>query len=258
MPPSGLRNRYAAMRPRFGLDAGRLLDQMSETGRDVLRFAGVSRALARRRAAPTADAVFVWVPKTAGTSLWEMLEAGGGQKLTDPHRARWEFAGRGVVTFGHADYRMLVEEGLVSPEFAARAYSFAVVRNPYDRAISLFEYLRHIELLPAGLAFPLFAELLADGGFEPIGSYNAKGLSQCNPQVAWLVDDAGDVLVDDVFRFERLDEAVEVLRARLSLTGPMPRVNATPRRPAAEYFTSASVRRNIERCYAADFERFDY
>src|SRR5690606_13707863 len=109
--------------------------------------------------------VFVWVPKTAGTSLWELLADNGGQKYTDPHEARWSFPGRGLVTFGHADLAALVAEGVVDAGFVAGAHRFAVVRDPFDRAISLYEYLRRIERLPAGLSFELFSCLLRDGGF---------------------------------------------------------------------------------------------
>jgi len=218
---------------------------------------GIARARARRRAADLPDALFVWVPKTAGTSLWELLARAGGLKCVDPLSVRYEFPDRGLVTFGHAHYPSLVDQGALNPAFVDRAFRFAVVRHPVDRTISLYEYLRKIGRLPVGISFRRFVEVIGDGGVEPVGAHHGDGLSTCNPQAAWLVDDAGVLRVDEVFRFECLADAVDQLRTRFPIAGALPHHNTTDRRPRADYLTPP-ILRMIEAAYRDDFTRFGY
>ena len=174
-------------------------------------------------------------------------------------QVKWDFPNRGIVSFGHIHYLDLVESGLVTPAFHQSAFKFTVVREPLDRAVSLFEYLQAIRVLPRELTFEVFSVLLREQCFEPIGLYNARGLSQCNPQVAWITDDTGALIVDEVGRFENIQPFFESLRERGIVTGQLPEINVSrSRRPTADYYSSKSVIENIEACYAADFELLGY
>jgi len=227
--------------------------------REVADRTGLSRRAAARRTAGVPDAVFLWVPKTAGTSLWRLLEQRGGGLYKTTDAVASTFPGHGLASFGHMHYPELVKSGAVPADFAARAYKFAVVRNPFERAVSLFHYLRNERKLPQRMPFELFAELLATGGFEPVGAYNTLGLSQCNPQVAWLLDADGSLLPDAVGRFEDLDAFVRVLNERLGVDGTLTHENRSLGRESYQgCYSSPVARRCVERAYAADLERFDY
>lgn len=91
------------------------------------------RAIGRR------NAVFVWIPKNAGSRLHRLV---GGSRLLDIHAVCYRFAVKGMVTFGHMDYAMLVDRGFVFRRFYGSAFKFAFCRNPYDLAVSLFSYLQ--------------------------------------------------------------------------------------------------------------------
>ena len=91
----------------------------------------------RNRANP--DAIFIWVPKTAGNSLYSVLQRNGAQNLRDESRIARYFENRGIVTFSHIRVLDLVRAGYVTERYWNSAWKFAFVRNPYARAVSLFQ-----------------------------------------------------------------------------------------------------------------------
>jgi hypothetical protein len=109
------------------------------------------------------------------------------------------------------------------------------------------------------VSFESFTELLDAGRQEPIGLFNKKGLSQCNPQIEWLVDDNGNLLVDEVGRFEDMTAFLGILRERLGIAGELPHVNrATERSELRGDYVSSAARDNVARAYARDLEAFGY
>lgn len=237
--------------------------------RDCVRgmAAGNRRALKEReqrrqlrRNAPNPAGIFVWIPKTAGSSLCLALESQGAQKLLAPQDVQRWFRQRGIVTFGHIFVPALVDAGLVSVDYFRRARKFAVVRDPFDRAISLFEYFKRLRRLPATTTFDIFCEFIEKRAWEKVGMKNHDGLSQLNPQVTWVTYSDGKVFVRDIFRYEEIECQWPKIWALLGLHSPVPplrRLNSSARGAPREYLTSRAVE-IIREAYAADFEAFGY
>jgi hypothetical protein len=218
---------------------------------------GLQRLRQRIASAGRRDAVFVWIPKTAGKSLDSLLSDHGCVKLKTPELVRHAFPQRGLVNFGHQYYPALVAAGIVTPDFDRRAFKFCFVRNPWDRAVSLFIYLRAKGRLHPALRFHTFAHLLHDRAYDELGLYTRRGLSHCNPQIAWLRDPEGRIFVDFVGRFETLEADVAKLGAELGLTGTLPRLNVSERGHYRDYYDDHS-RRLVAAAYAEDVETFGY
>lgn len=208
------------------------------------------------------DAIFIHIPKTAGTSLLSVLEHNGGQSLMDELSVRKRFQNRGLVSFNHISLPSLVEAGLLSRQYLQRAWKFSFVRNPYDRAVSLYCYFtseRSRRMLPT-TTFSIFCSYLAEHAYEPIGLYNWRGLSQLNPQVAWLRNRDGTSLCDFVGRYENLEEDFAHVRRVLQLRSEsqgLPQKNRSARLRLREYY-SEREREIVARVYAEDFARFGY
>lgn len=213
--------------------------------------AGISLMRERMRARNRKNAVFIWIPKTAGTSLHDALNA---PKLKNLALVRDRFPGSGIVTFSHMDYAELVKEDFIPREFDETSYKFAIVRNPYDRAVSLFFYLKKNRTLPAGETFLSFCRRLSEEGCEPIGLYNVKGLSQCNPQVRWLEN----IKLDFMGRFESLEEDCNVVFRHLDLKSlPLPRLRASKRVGYGQYYCP-ETKAIVEEFYKEDFDVLGY
>ncbi len=92
--------------------------------------------------------IFVHIPKTGGTSLALALEARA--KADDiligdtPKARRRRGRLKGVQTAGRLwKHSTLADiDGLVTPEFVANAFVFTLVRNPWDRMVSYYHWLR--------------------------------------------------------------------------------------------------------------------
>lgn len=220
-----------------------------------LKKAGVGRLYQYLRSWNKPNAVFIWIPKTAGTSICQMLAQYGGPKLKEIPLVRDYFPNKGIVTFGHMDYAKLVAEKYVSASFDRHSYKFCFSRNPYSRAVSLYFYSKDIGRLDEHISFLDFCRGLVRNGVPDIGLYNSLGLSQCNPQSRWL----RDVKIDYVGKLENLMSDLRHVFSHLGLPPPhtIPRVNATSHMDYRSYYCEES-KRIVEEYYAQDFATFGY
>ncbi|TVR36637.1 MAG: hypothetical protein EA392_14735 [Cryomorphaceae bacterium] len=235
--------------------------------------------------------IFFWVPKSAGSSIYQALSEHGCRKIILHAGLGVTDKTRGVAT-SHIDINYLLDVNIIDKAFYQRAFKFGVVRNPWDRLVSLYFYTefdkkmnfdsfarlvhRKLQLRKhpfyrsvfnggSGGIFRLFykAVLRINPAFTrmmPVplpGPYNVKELSQCGPQSDWLIDDSGQLLVDFLARFENLAELEERLVHELDIALSLPHVNATRRRQYQHYYTPELVALVAE-AYAEDIARFDY
>lgn len=124
--------------------------------------------------------LFIWIPKTAGTSI------ATEKNLTVITKDYHLFDNQGGVTFGHADIKEVIKRGYISAEYWRNAYKFTVVRNPYSRFISLWkDFVKSRRTLASPEEF---AQVLLHSS-RKIGLYNAMDYSQCASQVDWITPD---------------------------------------------------------------------
>lgn len=207
----------------------------------------------------TPDCVFLWIPKTAGTSVFYWLHNTVGMRKMNIPRDYLAFPGTGAATFGHVHYLSLLHAGIVPDAYHARAYKFAIVRDPYARIVSLYNYLTVDQ--GYGKSFEHFVEEVRLRR-PAVGLYNHRGLSQTNPQADWLMGWDGILITDDIFKVEEIDAALDALKARLRISGrPLLESRNTSRKSLSladlDGFGS-DVLEQIDEVYARDFALFDY
>ena len=197
------------------------------------------------------EAVFIWIPKNAGTSLYSMLRKYGCIKVKVLNQIKRRFSQRGLITFDHMDYNQLVNNNHICPKYDAKSFKFCFSRNPYDRAVSLYVYLT--KKMPDKPSFLNFWQSL-EGNIENIGMYNSKGMSMCNPQYRWIENTD----VDFIGRYENYSEDLEKLMAEVNLPAlTMQHENKSKRKDWKSYYCEQS-KIIIERIYDKDFEYFMY
>jgi len=132
-----------------------------------------------------------------------------------------------------------------------------LVRNPFSRVVSLYEYLKKTGRIHSQTGFRSFCGLLSDGAFKEIGLYNSEGLSQCNPQNLWITDKEGNRLVDFVGRIENADSDFQDILINLGIQGQLPFLNRTPRAQTANYYNTETTDL-VVKAYEVDFDTFGY
>jgi hypothetical protein len=196
--------------------------------------------------------IFVHIPKTGGTSIEDVIwpaprrEEDLWMGFVSAHRNKYQTGG-----LQHLLAHQIRQE--VGEEIFGAYFKFAVVRNPWDRAVSQFCYTRirtDLHELIGMTAETSFSDYLTRiEGHEHV---------QWQPQVDFVHDADGSTLIDLVGRFERLEQDAGSIFKRLGLeASTLPHSNASDRRPYREYFDTSS-RRRIERLYGKDIEAFGY
>lgn len=203
------------------------------------------------------DVLFVWIPKTAGSSIYDILAQNGCLKLQSIEEVRG-FGNRGFVTFGHMSIPDLLAKALIEEKYAHNAFKFCFVRNPWERLVSLFFYLKKSRyLVQPNDSFADFCLRIQREDIAPVGLYNSKGLSQCNPQTDWIFDKNGTIFVDYIGRYENLDADVEEICRIIGVKGSLPHINKSSHGDYKLYYDD-KTKKIVEQVYEKDIELLKY
>jgi len=174
--------------------------------------------------------IFVHVPRAAGTSISRALY---GEGCTHHHSARY--------------YRA------VHPKLWARAQSFAVLRDPFDRFASAYAFVR-AGGTPTCRLSNVFARQTAhvvtvDDYLSFLEDREPLDLDFVMRPQSWFVCDGDTPLVRNLFLYGEDDAALAAWLAPHGV-GPLPWLNRSRR---VELLLNPAQRRRIARLYAQDF-----
>lgn len=149
-------------------------------------------------------------------------------------------------------------------------YSFAFVRNPWDRLVSCYVQKIAGRTFADGPAKRGTTRTLARAGrFHDNMTFTdfARAVSEIpdeaanrhfRSQSAFLTGRDGKLLVDEIAKFEEIDDAFPRIMERLGISGhTLPHLKKTQRRDFREYYDDATVEIVAKR-YAEDIDRFGY
>ncbi len=126
------------------------------------------------------------------------------------------------------------------------------MRNPFERVVSLYVFLRANGKMQTTAFSDYVSSLVSGRGFDYHGHYLDNS--------GYLLDEEGELMVNDVFRFEERARFMPLIADKtgcpeLLQTGKV--MYKTERQHYSEYFDAIS-RRRVEDYFAADLERFGY
>lgn len=186
-------------------------------------------------------AIFIHIPKNAGTSIYGAL---GMERPKHTHMP--------IAAYRAAD-----------ETFFQDAFKFAIVRNPWDRLVSAYLYLKagrtkddrawFVDHLARYASIREFVLALQN----PFVRGYVLAWRHFMPQWYFICERQGEVAVNELLRFERLKDDLPALMARLGIDRPIDRANATEREPYQRYFDS-ETREIVGSIYKDDISMFGY
>lgn len=178
------------------------------------------------------DAVFIHINKTGGTSISRALGLRGGHWTALEKRAE----------LGEAVWQ--------------RKYSFAFVRNPWDRVVSQYHWRRSInqtELKTHPIEFNTWLTCV----YRDRTPKYYDDPKMFMPQLDWISDSDGRFLVNFVGRFENLEHDFQAVCQHLGANIKLAHLNQTEHAPYRDYFSAESIAL-IRAWFRKDIEYFGY
>jgi hypothetical protein len=173
--------------------------------------------------------IFIEVPKTASTSIRSII---------------------GQPAKPHLNISQIASE--IDPDRFRSYWKFGFVRNPWDRAVSLYERKEGLQLRHK-MTFDQFIDWLRFASSTCIHPVPHRY------QLDWFVSPHGDVLADFIGRYENLEADWATVSQRLGITVPLSKekFNADRPRDYTSYY-SDRTRRIVAERFAVDIEYFGY
>lgn len=211
--------------------------------------------------------IFVHIPRTGGSSIEVMFELRDRQKF-------WGISPEIVPdrSLQHLRWREL--KPLLPRDFVNAAYTFAIVRNPWDRFASEFfwrkrwferdlasnpesvagfhydkDHFLSLDAFVDVLHLPLETRLLEHGSFD----------GHLETQMSFLTDEAGRVALDYVGRFENYEDDVRRIARRVGRDlDQVVRRQSSARDKDYRIYYSSYARDAVAAFYGEDLEAFGY
>jgi hypothetical protein len=195
--------------------------------------------------------IFIHIPRTAGISMHEALRPWADARNIDMRTAKWE---SNYPHYVAAEIRQFVGDARF-----AQYFKFAFVRNPWDRMVSRYSYLKKLSNKPAarknlrGFVSPgnlTFPEWLQGEGGECVNPLDLQ------PQIEWMGSE-NRIIIDYVGRFEQIESDFAVICQRLGLDAKLPHINNSEHRDYRSYYNEES-KQFVANIFQADIKAWGY
>jgi hypothetical protein len=183
--------------------------------------------------------IFIHIPKAAGTSVAKTLFSCGSR---------------------HVRY---TEYQSANPGKFSKYFKFSFVRNPWDRLVSAYCFLKNggmnemdKQWAEKNLScYPDFESFVKGW----INEDNIQTWVHFIPQHQFICDEALNLQMDFVGRFESLDECVDVIQDKLNLPRvAIPKLNAVKKEKHYSEYYSKETAKIVADVYATDIKIFSY
>ena len=210
--------------------------------------------------------IFIAIPKTGTTSIRTQLRQIGEPLIPNPHLNILQvrdaigifFLKKNLATnrsFPSVEVRTYSQIKNDSASFFSNAFKFSSVRNPWERAVSLFFRKEGVQD-QKNLSFDQFIEnhlYASDTCVHPTLHKN---------QLDWICDDNGKILLDYVFKLENFSNAIEDIFERtnglIRLENTVANKNESSKSTEYRNLYSEKTKKMIAKRFEKDIDTFQF
>lgn len=187
-------------------------------------------------------AIFVHVPKTAGSSMRVYFGKRGFEQVEYHAPDGTNDDKTGVYTNG-TSWRI---KRNLEKEWD-KYFKFAFIRNPWDRMVSCWKN--------RAIKYEDFGKFLKD---YPYPQRNHNLIWHTLPQLKHMTDLNGNNMMNFVGKFENLDEDLNTICEKVGIDySPLPHINKSKHKPYWEYYTNEQ-RLFVESIYMKEIKLYNY
>jgi hypothetical protein len=186
------------------------------------------------RHGPNGPFIFIHINKTAGTSIGRAI----GLPIKD-HLTATEIIAR------------------IGMDKWNEAFKFTLVRNPWDKVVSHYEYRRKknkTEIASRNISFSDWVTMTYGENKDTFYYNNPRSFQ---PQVDWLKDVDGEISIDFIGKFDTINEDFDRIRNVIGLDEALPHLNASSRASYQSYYNN-ETRGIVANWFREDIEEFGY
>ena len=201
------------------------------------------------------DFIFIHIPKTAGTSIERCLLQNNlinvGKKWLQGKIDSQEFEQYNYSNRYWHHLNSYEVKQIIGQEKWSKYFKFAFVRNPWDRAVSFYFYMKESVENPNSLSFGktypnTFEDWVKKGNLPP-------------DQQSQITNEEGKIMVDFVGRFENLVDDFNFVSTQIKFTQlKLDHFKKTSRKNYKQYYDKEEIRQIITNKYRKDIDLFKY
>ena len=144
----------------------------------------------------------------------------------------------------HLTCQQMLNLNIISKKLFDRYYKFAVIRNPYERLISAITWLYKVSDI--------------DKVREYAKKINYESVLHVKPQHLFLYDKDGNIMVNEVFKMEKYQKMIDMLKEKTGKSIDNVKHNASNRKKDYMVYFDQELLDFTNNFYAKDFELLGY
>jgi hypothetical protein len=203
--------------------------------------------------------IFIHIPKCAGSSIFRYFNPDAKVNWKVPnYEVLYGWCPKRKIHLQHATSKQLIETELISEEQWKTYFKFAFIRNPWDRALSDYNWIQK----DIGIKGSFKEFILRDGPFKTRLRDNTNMYFRGDHLISQssFFDSEGVYKLDFIGRFENLQNDINKVKEALGVNIEFNEHQKKSKKIYNHYsiFYTKSKRQLIEEKYLVDIERFGY